>query len=286
MTHETKLTVDDITRLARAIDLAGTADFPELFCQFCVALAGADTAYLTAFFDEARPAEIYSTYSDTETQNTLGIYLDVAFVLDPFYKLFQQKGEDRVDSLKEIAPDDFRRSEYYSKFFRAMNLNDECGITLHISQDAALFLSLGVRGRGRTDMTRLRALLPVISSLARRHWPVLAPDRVAGTDHLAAQLERAFEAFGSSILSPREGEIVRMILQGHSSKAIAIAFGNSPETIKVHRKRLYSKLGVTSQGELLSLFLSALRSMPANSSGDPMSYHGDAITTSSAALRT
>ena len=63
-----------------------------------------------------------------------------------------------------------------------------------------------------------------------------------------------------------------MILQGHSSKAIAIAFDNSPETIKVHRKRIYAKIGVASQGELLSVFLSALSKMPAASQGDPLQF--------------
>ncbi|MGH6806890.1 MAG: helix-turn-helix transcriptional regulator, partial [Ensifer adhaerens] len=29
--------------------------------------------------------------------------------------------------------------------------------------------------------------------------------------------------------------------------------GNSPETVKVHRKRIYSKLKISSQGELFSL---------------------------------
>ena len=82
----------------------------------------------------------------------------------------------------------------------------------------------------------------------------------------------AFDAFGSSVLSPREGEIARMILKGHSSKAIARVFDNSPETIKVHRKRIYSKIGVASQGELLSVFLGSLSRMPATASGDPLSY--------------
>ncbi len=92
---------------------------------------------------------------------------------------------------------------------------------------------------------------------------------------MAAHLERAFGWFVCDTLSPREGEITRMILQSHSSKAIANAFDNSPETIKVHCKRFYAKLGVASQGDLLSLFLSALRQMPATGQGDLLSYLRD-----------
>lgn len=272
MSNDLELTPDDIDRLTGAVQDIGTAAFPKRFCQFCAGLAGADAVYLSAFFDNARPAELYSTHNDAETIAALTLYLDVAFVLDPFYQLFQAKTGDRVDGLNDVAPDDFRRSEYYAKFFRAMKLGDECGVLLHLTDEAALFLSLGVMKAGRTRVTRLRAFLPVISALARRHWTILTPEHHDGTGRLAAQLERAFEAFGSSVLSPREGEITRMILRGHSSKAIAITFDNSPETIKVHRKRIYAKLKVASQGELLSLFLDALRRMPATEQGDPLSF--------------
>lgn len=268
----------DIARLTRAIAQVGTPEFPAQFCAFCAHLAGAEDMYLTAFFDHARPAEIFSSRTEPETIKALALYLDVAFVLDPFYQLFQTSSGDRVDSLRDIAPDEFRRSEYYVKIFKAVNLADECGVMVRLSPQAALFLSLGTREPARMDVARLRRFLPAIGALARRHWTVLTPDRFAGAGRLAAQLDRAFEAFGSDTLSPREGEIARMILQGHSSKAIAIAFDNSPETIKVHRKRIYTKLGVASQGELLSLFLEALRHMPAGAEGDPVRYLAAAPT--------
>ena len=143
---------------------------------------------------------------------------------------------------------------------------------LQLAPDAALFLSLGVRGKARMRLTALQAALPLLGALVRQHWTVLTPDKVDGTERLSAHLDHAFGSFGSARLSPREGEITRMILKGHSSKAIAKAFENSPETIKVHRKRIYAKLGVDSQGALLSLFLEALRVMPPGASGDPLCH--------------
>ena len=272
MTQNVTLTPDDIDRLTQAITHVGTREFSALFCTFCAGLAGADASYLNAFFDNARPVEIYSTRTDPQALEALQLYQEVAFVLDPFYHLFMAKTGDRVDGLSEISPDNFRRSEYYAKLFRALNLADECGVMLQLTPQAALFISLGVRGTGRTKVARLRTFLPVIGALARRHWTVLTPEKFDGGGRLAAHLEKAFEAFGCSTLSPREGEITRMILQGHSSKSIALSFDNSPETIKVHRKRIYAKLGVASQGELLSLFLNSLRQMPAGATGDPLIY--------------
>lgn len=261
-----------IATLARCIDRIGTERFPKHFATLCQNIAQADSAHLSAFFAEGRPAEIYASRTDPETIDALALYLDVAFVLDPFYQLFLTTHEDRVDSLGDIAPDDFRRSEYYAKFFRALSLSDECGVTLPMGSGAALFLSLGTQGARRIRTAHLREALPLVAALARRHWTVLTPDRFDGTGRLAAQLDAAFVEFGNSVLSPREGQIARMILQGHSSKAIANTFGNSPETIKVHRKRIYTKLSVTGQGELLSLFLKALRHMPAGAQGDPLIF--------------
>ncbi len=52
--------------------------------------------------------------------------------------------------------------------------------------------------------------------------------------------------------------MVQLLLRGYSAKAAARELGISPETLRVHRKHIYAKLGVSSQGELFSLFLSAL----------------------------
>ncbi|KXK67489.1 LuxR family transcriptional regulator [Pseudomonas monteilii] len=47
------------------------------------------------------------------------------------------------------------------------------------------------------------------------------------------------------------------MLSGCSSKEIARKLEISVETVKVHRKHMYSKLGIKSQSELFSLFLQA-----------------------------
>jgi DNA-binding CsgD family transcriptional regulator len=56
-------------------------------------------------------------------------------------------------------------------------------------------------------------------------------------------------------LSERESEAARLILQGFSGKAMAQRMGISPETVKVHRRNLYHKLGVAGHAELFALLL-------------------------------
>ncbi|MBN3821885.1 helix-turn-helix transcriptional regulator, partial [Paraburkholderia sp. Se-20369] len=64
--------------------------------------------------------------------------------------------------------------------------------------------------------------------------------------------------FGADLLTDREMSIARMVLRGNSSKAIAEKLAISPETVKVHRRHLYAKLGISSQPELFSRFIQAL----------------------------
>ncbi|HCI2458441.1 TPA: helix-turn-helix transcriptional regulator, partial [Pseudomonas aeruginosa] len=49
----------------------------------------------------------------------------------------------------------------------------------------------------------------------------------------------------------------RLMLSGCSSKEIARKLAISAETVKVHRKHMYGKLGIKSQSELFGLFLQA-----------------------------
>lgn len=93
-----------------------------------------------------------------------------------------------------------------------------------------------------------------------------------GAEVIGLHIEAAHRHFGSSRLSEREAEIVRLILKGHSSKAIARMLGNSPETVKVHRKRVYTKLGLGSAGELFSLFMAAVCVTPPGSLLDPLQF--------------
>lgn len=258
----------DPAKLAACIEALGGPRFPAALCALCAEIGGADSAYLSAFFPEGKPVAFHSTHDNARIQAALKLYDDVAYVLDPFFLYFREGGGDAVLRLQEIAPDTFRKSEYYRLFYRAMGLRDECGVMIGAG-DAAIFLSLGVHERSRaTRPARLREAMPVIAALIRRHWPQVAPRREDGPRGMAGVLERAFEGFGSSLLSPREAEIARLILRGHSSKSIARTLGNSPETIKVHRRRAFAKLGVASQGELFALFIDVLAKTPL---GDPPS---------------
>ena len=60
-------------------------------------------------------------------------------------------------------------------------------------------------------------------------------------------------------LTPRERQIAGEILRGCTTTAVAMRLGISIGTVKVHRKHLYRKLGISSQAELFARFARVAR---------------------------
>lgn len=99
--------------------------------------------------------------------------------------------------------------------------------------------------------------------------PVLIAPKVSDFGH---HLQRAIVRFGSSRLSDRETEIVQLVLRGNCNKTISARLNISTETVKVHRKRIYTKLGVATHGGLFSVFFAALTHIPMESDTDPLMW--------------
>ena len=58
-------------------------------------------------------------------------------------------------------------------------------------------------------------------------------------------------------LSPREREIVQLVLKGYPTSLIAERLGLTRGTVKNHRRRIYDKLDITSERELFLIYMEA-----------------------------
>lgn len=56
-------------------------------------------------------------------------------------------------------------------------------------------------------------------------------------------------------LSPREGEIVRLVMKGMSTHSIALLLDISPWTVSTHLRRIFLKLSVSSRAEMVAQVL-------------------------------
>lgn len=84
-------------------------------------------------------------------------------------------------------------------------------------------------------------------------WSLEADARGQAQPDPLAVGTRQFDA----VLSPRECEIVELILTGHPTTLIAEKLGLSRGTVKNHRRRIYDKLDITTERELFLMYIEA-----------------------------
>jgi FixJ family two-component response regulator len=76
-----------------------------------------------------------------------------------------------------------------------------------------------------------------------------------GRDRQADRAAEAEFAARCARLTPREREVLEMVVQGRLNKQIAADLGIAEKTIKVHRARMMQKLGVRTIADLVRLVL-------------------------------
>ncbi|WP_219337834.1 LuxR C-terminal-related transcriptional regulator [Pseudomonas sp. Xaverov 259] len=178
-------------------------------------------------------------------------YLNGLYLLDPFYIASREHAHTGLLRLAEVAPEHFELTEYYQRYFRLNVVADEIQFNCHLPDRRTLCLSLGSKQRFDPQQIALLSLIqPWVLSLLRQRLPhelnqVSAPQPPIQKDDWGAQL------------TARELDVGRLMLSGCSSKEIARKLEISVETVKVHKKHMYSKLGIKSQSELFSIFLQA-----------------------------
>lgn len=88
--------------------------------------------------------------------------------------------------------------------------------------------------------------------------------------YFKANAQMIFRAFADRFhLTPREKEIVWLMLRGYPTSMIAKALAVSRGTVKNHRYRIYFKLDITTERELFSLFLNdILSNQPLRTGGE------------------
>jgi DNA-binding CsgD family transcriptional regulator len=211
-----------------------------------------------------RPVDLYDDFGTDKRDIFVTVYQAGPYLLDPFFHASRNEVAPGLYRMRDLAPDRFYQSEYYRSYYVQTGLTEEIGFFLATGDGARVVISLMRAGHSppfsTREMTRLHAVAPVVIAAAECNWRGLARRFESAVEACAADAttRAAFPAFGRQRLTPREGEVVAMVLRGHSSEAIAAALRIAPGTVKIHRKNIYAKLGIGSQAELFSLFLASL----------------------------
>jgi len=252
------------THLGRAIAALGRDRFEHLFFQWLIRCFEIDNTTMLAYFQSRKPEVLFAQSVERRVHEKLETdYISGAYLLDPFHALHVERRPEGLYRLRDIAPDQFQRNEYYAAYYRATTLIDELAYVAYPAEGVSVHVCLGrdaTSGRrfSARDLERAERIAPIACGLITQHWSGLTSSGDFTDEALSAKLIADMEAAHGIRLSPRQAEIALLILRGHSSVSIGIRLGISPQTVKVFRKQLYRKCAISSQAQLFSLIMPIL----------------------------
>jgi DNA-binding CsgD family transcriptional regulator len=244
---------------ARLVLAIGAPAFAERLLEAAGACLAHDAAALMIFHPAAPPAVLVDRLKPAERAWLYGDYLSGVYTLSPFYRAAQKLKAPRVARVREIAPHGFTQSEYHRRYFALIGVNDMIGLLIPASDAETVFISFsrstGSRRFTAGDAKSLAGCAGLLAAAVTRHCEIAGP---LATRHIAAAAAApAAHRPLPSGLTAREAQVVNLMLEGHSARAIGEALHISNETVRVHRRHIYEKLGISSQGELFRWFLAS-----------------------------
>ncbi len=245
-------------QLARLLQISNPTEFMPTLMEALRQWLNYDTGIVFLFVENQPVQALYDDYPSKDKSAAIHKYIEGMYLLDPFNRYFDKEvdTEGGVWYLSGMAPDAFEETEFYQAYYRDLLTNDELCIFLPLENKQTIVLSFVRRDAqgsfNADDAQQLKTLVPLLISLLNK--------LELGTQSTPSNnaIHTAFETFGDEQLTPRERQIARLILQGHSSKSLAKELGISPSTVKVHRKHIYERLSVNTQTELFMCFINHL----------------------------
>lgn len=253
--------------VAEIIGALGTPRFPAALVAALRGIVDFDYTVMFAYRGDARPIDLYDDFPAGKRNVMVDAYQDGPYLLDPLFLACHRRVEPDLYRLRDLAPDRFYQGEYFRSYYVQTGLSEEIGFIAALP-DGVMAVISAMRsdrrpGFAAREFAALRRAHPVVAAAAAKHWHDLHRsfanrDEEPPAPALHRNIDHAFQTFGKPSLTRREREVVEYVLKGHSSEAIGDILGISSGTVRIHRKNVYSKLGIKSQGELFSRFIDAL----------------------------
>ncbi|MEM1114331.1 MAG: helix-turn-helix transcriptional regulator [Pseudomonadota bacterium] len=264
--------------MSRAIATQGTDNF---FPELIKAIKGQvkiDYPQVWLYHRDLPPKVLYHEIPPEAVADQIDDYLDGPYREDPFFQASINQPRAKIYRLGRVSMGKLEESTYYRNYYADTGTVDE-----------AIFLSK-LRGGNVINISMMRlpengpftdeeyealyVLAEPISELMRAHseWDEFAVSHLIqpGIDH---QIELAFQTFGESLLSPREKDVLELMLRGYGTDTTAERLKIAVETVRRHRKSIYRKLDVNSQTDLFSLFINAMSCLGEAGGEDPLKVY-------------
>ncbi len=258
------------TALGDLLAQVGGQDFPGMFAAAVRRLTLFDYTVSFGYSGPGKPICLYHTFASKQFDIHVKEYEIGPYLLDPFYKATANGIRSGLYRLADLAPDQFYKSEYYKSYYVQTGPVDEIAFFTP-GRDGWIVVTSLMRAPSQPafsahDLRTLRTVEPLLGRIAEAHWRT--DDRFKAAHHveddkevLRRTVQEALDARGMPPLTPRELQVVGLVLEGHSSESIANLLGISAGTVRIHRKNIYAKMRISSQRELFSIFVRTATSL-------------------------
>jgi DNA-binding CsgD family transcriptional regulator len=259
--------------LTRCIETLNSPDFGSQLTALIHSVVAFDSAVMMAYPDDSTLAVLLDELAAGDRAVFDGPYRNGLYMLSPLYRE-SRNGRRGCFHISEIAPEGFTQSEFYELYYSRNDSIDQAAYLMETGQGTPVALSIErtikLEPFTAADLKQLSALAPLLAALVgQQQWneELVPPASVQPDMH--AHLQLVLENFGCSTLTPRERQVVRLILRGYPSKSVARELDISTQTEQVHRKNIYQKLTISSHAELFSLFFDSI-ALPSAANEDPL----------------
>lgn len=258
--------IDLNQNIGSVIEAIASNRFPEALERMVNGVVSFDFMVIFAFQGNQVPRNLFDSFPDSRRKKIhIADYQEGPYLLDPFYLASVKPVAPGFYRLRELAPDRFYQSEYYRGYYEQTHLAEEVGFFVTLPGAVSIVVSLMRKGTvfSAREGRVLTRLFPIVEAACAKNWQDTGSlFNATGQQRMSKakrdDISRVFRQFGGDRLTPREKEVVEYTLKGHSADATGKILGIAPGTVRIHRRNIYAKLQIHSQGELFSLFISRL----------------------------
>jgi DNA-binding CsgD family transcriptional regulator len=221
---------------------------------------------------------LYHEIPKSAIRSQVDNYLAGAFRKDPFYQASMNRPRARVYRLSRVTAGKLNGTDYYQDYYANTGTVDEAVYLSKLRSGNVINISMMRLPRNgkftEDEYERLYLLADPVAELLKSHSEhddfavthLIQP----GIDH---QIDLAFNTFGASLLSPREKDVLELMLRGYGTDVSGQRLNIALETVRRHRKSIYRKLDVSSQTDLFSLFINSLSCLGEAGGADPLTIY-------------
>ena len=254
--------------LAMTVGAIGTTGFAPALIEALTHVAPFNYSVIFAYCNSARPLDLFDTFTPAKRRVFVDDYQAGPYLLDPVFIAKPEAWGPGPHRVADLAPDRFPQSQYFRSYYVQTGLSEEIAFFAPINRETRVVISL-MRDAARLppfaarERKRLSSVAPLVAAASVQNWKDIEgrfSGRARGRkiEETERILASAFRRFGEGRLTGREAEVVELVLKGNSSEAIGKRLGIATGTVRIHRKNIYMKLAISSQGELFSRFVASI----------------------------